>query len=227
VAALSVVSTFTHRIHSFPLANGLQLGLHGWAVAAEFGLAFVTFVMLCRLSAPYGRYERAGFGPTLPAAPAWVLMEFPARGEANYRYNMTAPLALPGRYTVHLMAGDEKTTARLDVRLDTRSLATQRDLEIQQETLLDLWNMAVAAVTAVRRIDAVKPQHNDLAKRLGRLDDLPEGLVDSVKAIGARLDSIRAEFVRPDNSNEALPVRLPALNRQMNEAVVPRIISGF
>lgn len=51
---------------------------HGVAVALEFALAAVTFVTLRFLPAPYGRYARAGWGPTLSARRGWLLMESPA-----------------------------------------------------------------------------------------------------------------------------------------------------
>ncbi len=40
--------------------------------------AVLTAVLLMRLRAPYGRHARAGWGPSLPARTAWVLMELPA-----------------------------------------------------------------------------------------------------------------------------------------------------
>ena len=54
------------------------LTLHGVAVALEFALAVVTFVTLRFLPAPYGRYARGGWGPTLAARTGWLLMESPA-----------------------------------------------------------------------------------------------------------------------------------------------------
>jgi 3-oxo-5-alpha-steroid 4-dehydrogenase 1 len=55
-----------------------SLTAHGVAVALEFALALVTFVALRLLPAPYGRYARAGWGPTLSARTGWLLMESPA-----------------------------------------------------------------------------------------------------------------------------------------------------
>lgn len=51
---------------------------YGAAVSLEFALAVVTFVTLGFLPAPYGRYARAGWGPTLSARAGWLLMESPA-----------------------------------------------------------------------------------------------------------------------------------------------------
>jgi 3-oxo-5-alpha-steroid 4-dehydrogenase 1 len=55
-----------------------QLTPHGVAVALEFALAAVTFATLRFLPAPYGRYAREGWGPTLSARMGWLLMESPA-----------------------------------------------------------------------------------------------------------------------------------------------------
>ena len=48
------------------------------AVWMMFGLAAVTFLGVSFVVAPYGRHERAGFGPSMPARWAWVVMESPA-----------------------------------------------------------------------------------------------------------------------------------------------------
>ncbi len=40
-------------------------------------LAAISFVALQFISAPYGRHERAGWGPTMPNRWAWVFMESP------------------------------------------------------------------------------------------------------------------------------------------------------
>ena len=47
-------------------------------VLLEFALAVPTFLALWFVPAPYGRYARRGFGPTLPARLGWILMESPA-----------------------------------------------------------------------------------------------------------------------------------------------------
>jgi 3-oxo-5-alpha-steroid 4-dehydrogenase 1 len=44
-------------------------------VLLEIGLAMVTFVALRFVTAPYGRYERTGWGVTVPARVGWLVME--------------------------------------------------------------------------------------------------------------------------------------------------------
>jgi hypothetical protein len=50
-----------------------EIALRGW-----IGLAVVVFVALFFVRAPYGRYERRGWGPTVRATTGWVVMELPA-----------------------------------------------------------------------------------------------------------------------------------------------------
>ena len=43
-----------------------------------FATSVVVFGVLFSITAPYGRHERRGWGPTLPARLAWVVMESPS-----------------------------------------------------------------------------------------------------------------------------------------------------
>jgi protein-S-isoprenylcysteine O-methyltransferase Ste14 len=50
----------------------------GVLLGAWLALAAVTFLVLLRVAAPYGRHARRGWGPTVPAPVGWFLMELPA-----------------------------------------------------------------------------------------------------------------------------------------------------
>jgi protein-S-isoprenylcysteine O-methyltransferase Ste14 len=53
----------------------------GWyraLVLLELVIAVPTFVALLRVTAPYGRHKRGGWGPTVPARVGWLVMESPA-----------------------------------------------------------------------------------------------------------------------------------------------------
>lgn len=56
----------------------MTLSGYGALVLLEIALAIPTFLALLFLPAPYGRHERKGWGPTLPARLGWVLMESPS-----------------------------------------------------------------------------------------------------------------------------------------------------
>lgn len=53
-------------------------GMGDGAAWMMFGLAALTFLGVSFVVAPYGRHARAGFGPSMPARWAWVVMESPA-----------------------------------------------------------------------------------------------------------------------------------------------------
>jgi len=52
--------------------------LHDRLVGLLFLLAALTFGLLQFVSAPYGRHERTGWGPRIPARLGWIVMESPS-----------------------------------------------------------------------------------------------------------------------------------------------------
>ena len=49
-----------------------------YLVWAELLFALVTFLILFFVTAPYGRFVRKGWGPSIPAYLGWIIMEIPA-----------------------------------------------------------------------------------------------------------------------------------------------------
>jgi len=56
----------------------VHLDTFGWLVLLEIALAVPTLLSLLFIPAPYGRHQRKGWGPTLPARVGWIVMESPA-----------------------------------------------------------------------------------------------------------------------------------------------------
>lgn len=52
--------------------------LYAWTVTGVLIVSVIMFFVLMVISAPYGRHQRAGWGPTINARLAWVLMEAPS-----------------------------------------------------------------------------------------------------------------------------------------------------
>ena len=55
-----------------------EFELHVWGVWGVLLAAMITAVVLTSISAPYGRFSRGGWGPSIPSRLAWVVMESPA-----------------------------------------------------------------------------------------------------------------------------------------------------
>ena len=50
---------------------------YNWMIWAWIGIALITFILLLYVRAPYGRYERPGWGFRLPSRVGWMIMESP------------------------------------------------------------------------------------------------------------------------------------------------------
>ena len=55
-----------------------EIDFHRWAVWSQLIIAAITFISVFFVVAPYGRYERAGWGWRIQKKHGWILMEFPA-----------------------------------------------------------------------------------------------------------------------------------------------------
>jgi 3-oxo-5-alpha-steroid 4-dehydrogenase 1 len=78
-------------------------------VLLMLGAAPVTFVALTRVTAPYGRHARDGFGPRVGARLGWVVMESPAVLVTGWAYALgehradLVPLVLLGVWLSHYL----------------------------------------------------------------------------------------------------------------------------
>jgi len=81
--------------------------IHSGLVVAEFVLAAITFIALRFVVAPYGRHERPGWGPTIPARLGWVVMEAPSSVGFIWLWSVGAhagalvPSVLLGMWSLH------------------------------------------------------------------------------------------------------------------------------
>ena len=55
-----------------------ELQAHHWLVLLMFFFAAQTFALLLWVNAPYGRFTRIGWGPTISTRSAWIMLESPA-----------------------------------------------------------------------------------------------------------------------------------------------------
>ena len=55
-----------------------ELQVHFWMVLVMIALAVQAFVLLLIVNAPYGRFTRTGWGPTIASRRAWIIFESPA-----------------------------------------------------------------------------------------------------------------------------------------------------
>jgi protein-S-isoprenylcysteine O-methyltransferase Ste14 len=81
--------------------------LYRLAISALFALAGVVFFVTGRVSAPYGRHQRSGWGPSVGRRVGWILMESPsvllfaAVFVVGPRSNTFVPGLLAGLWLVH------------------------------------------------------------------------------------------------------------------------------
>ena len=83
--------------------------IHSALVVAEFALAAITFIALRFVVAPYGRHERPGWGPTIPARLGWIVMEAPSAVGFLWLFSRGAhagalvPLVLMSMWAAHYL----------------------------------------------------------------------------------------------------------------------------
>jgi len=60
-----------------------------------FGTAALVFILLFFVSAPYGKFLRKGWGPSIPSKWAWMIMEFPSPALMTLFFILSPAKSLP------------------------------------------------------------------------------------------------------------------------------------
>ena len=116
--------------------------------------------------------------------------------------NVTGPLALPGTYTVRLMAGGETQSQTFTVKADPRWKVPMADLVAQFDFLIKIRDRVSAANEAVVTARDVKDQIADRLKKAPQLD--AQG-----KALGGKVTDVEAEIYQIKNQSSQDPLNFP------------------
>ena len=143
--------------------------------------------------------------PKLPDTPGlhrvvWDLEHDPARPIKNAKIDSgsaeTAPLALPGKYTVRLTVDGQTVTAPLELRLDPRVKVAPADLAEQVRlglAIRDDFNKLSGAVEQLRAIRKQLQERSVLLKEIEKARPLAKASAELV----AKLDALEGKLHNP------------------------------
>jgi photosystem II stability/assembly factor-like uncharacterized protein len=161
-------------------------------------------------SAPVGGDEEGGrrFGPARTPLPAeqgvnravWNLTHTgPKTIKGAFGWppaSGAGPMAVPGRYTLRLKAGDQVQTTALTVRPDPRVQVPASDLEQQLKLALDVRDKISRVTQMVTQVRSLKSQ---LAgrKEVWKGNPSAQGLVKEAQVLSDRLDALENRLHNP------------------------------
>ena len=116
--------------------------------------------------------------------------------------NVTGPLALPGTYTVRLIANGESQSQTFTVKADPRWKVPMADLVAQFDFLIQVRDRVSEANDAVITARDVKAQVED------RLKQAPQ-LGDQGKALNGKVTSVEGEIYQIKNQSSQDPLNYP------------------
>ncbi|MBI3933018.1 MAG: glycosyl hydrolase [Acidobacteria bacterium] len=108
------------------------------------------------------------------------------------------PEVAPGTYRARLTVGDWTSTVSFEVRGDPRNKAPREDREAAFRLARDAWRALGHTHAAIRRIQSVRQQVDDLVGRLeaaGRGD----GVADAAKPVQEKLTAVEEKLWQPKN----------------------------
>jgi photosystem II stability/assembly factor-like uncharacterized protein len=137
----------------------------------------------------------------------------PSAEETQFTGGPRGPQVLPGTYTIKLMVGDKSFDKRVEVRMDPTVTVSNADLQAQHDATLKLRDMQSASSDALRALDSVKEQIEQIQKTVkDRMPDAPQELTRALADHAKQVDEILGKLARP--RQEELGV---SGGRQVNE----------
>jgi len=122
----------------------------------------------------------------------------PSEEETEFTGGPRGPQVLPGIYTVKLMVGEKLLEKPVEVRLDPTISVSTADLRMQLEHGLKLRDMRSATNDALKALDSIKEQLQQLEKTVkDRLPDAPEELKKILTEHTKQVESLQSGLARP------------------------------
>ncbi|HWP42786.1 MAG TPA: hypothetical protein VNO14_06100, partial [Blastocatellia bacterium] len=135
---------------------------------------------------------------------AWDLRMEGARQRRPPSEEMTAffggprgPQVLPDTYTVRLVVGDKTIDKRVEVKMDPTVSVPMDDLKVQHDLALKLTAMQSATTDALKALDSVKEQLQQILKTVkDRMPNPPEELTRAISDHTKQVDGLLEGIVR-------------------------------
>jgi photosystem II stability/assembly factor-like uncharacterized protein len=125
----------------------------------------------------------------------------PSEEETEFTGGPRGPQAVPGTYTVRLMVGDKTVEKPVEVRLDPAVRVSSDDLPMQLELGLKLRDMQSATNDALRALDSIKTQLEQVEKTVkDRMAEVPEELKKALTDQTKQVEELISGLARPQDA---------------------------
>ncbi len=140
----------------------------------------------------------------------------------DFHKRPVGPLALPGRYSVTLTAGDRSMTQEFNLVKDPRIATTDADFAEQLELLQRIKAKLGEIIEAVNTCRALNEQLASWSDRLAAHDDVTEAATELI----AKLRAIELELVQPEFTSEGDSLAYRQMLYEKLYTLVPVIASA-
>ncbi|HEY3883920.1 MAG TPA: hypothetical protein VGL62_01835, partial [Vicinamibacterales bacterium] len=149
------------------------------------------------------RYE-SGSSITMQVPPLYEPWAPARRQYAAYgtRIPPQGPIVAPGKYTVHVKAGDADQTAPLTVLPDPKSPGTQQSIEAQVKFLREVLAEIDDAAHMGNALESMRKQSQDLMAKYAD-DPQKEAMLQSVKTFESSLSAVEAKMIDLRNTGRS------------------------